>query len=292
MQVNGKIVTELGVKVRPNVDIILVDGAKVSLPDSAKSGGESAYHWIALNKPRATLTTMEDEKGRSTILDIVPRARDLRLVPIGRMERDSTGLILMTNDVGWIHPLTHPSYQHIRRYEVVVSGIPNENSLKLLRDGGAILTDDNGGTSKCKPAQVAVLDVDPRAGLALVDLLIEESRPLQIQRMMELIGHSVVSIKRTEFGPIALKGLRRAEWRELTKMEVDRLKQSCVKLDNDVREDENIPSRSGSRRGRRIVKKIIRRPGAGYAARQAFIQSKEAEQENPSVRQQRDRKAA
>lgn len=287
---NGKIVTELGVKVRPNVDIILVDGAKVSLPDSTtKVGGESAYHWIALNKPRATLTTMEDEKGRSTILDIVPRARELRLVPIGRMERDSTGLILMTNDVGWIHPLTHPSFQHIRRYEVVVSGIPNENSLKLLRDGGAILKDDNGGVSKCKPAQVVLLDVDPRAGLALVDLLIEESRPLQIQRMMELIGHSVVSIKRTEFGPISLKGLRRAEWRELTKIEVEKLKQSCVKLDKDVREDESIPSRNGSRRGK-IFKKIIRRPGAGYAARQAFLQSKEVEQETPSVRQQRGRR--
>ncbi len=290
MQVNGKIITELGVKVRPNVDIILVDGAKVSLPDTANlGGGDSAYHWIALHKPRATLTTMEDDKGRSTILDIVPRARELRLVPIGRMERDSTGLILMTNDVGWIHPLTHPSFQHIRRYEVVVSGIPGENSLKLLRDGGAILKEEDGSICKCKPAQVSVLDVDTRAALALVDVLIEETRPLQIQRMMELIGHSVVSIKRTEFGPISLKGLRRAEWRELTKAEVDRLKQSCVKVDRDVLENDSIPSPNGSRRGT-YVKKVIRRPGAGYAARQAFIQSKAVEQENPSSRQQRGRR--
>ena len=260
---------------KPNKDIILVDGKKVSLPDS-----QSAY-WVALNKPKATLTTMEDEKGRETILNLIPKARDLRLVPIGRMERDSTGLILLTNEVGWIHPLTHPSFQHIRKYEVVVSGIPNEDNLKVLREGVLL----SGETTRCRPAKINVADTDSRAGLALVDVQIEESLPLQVQRMMEFIGHTVISIKRTEFGPVKLKGLRKGDWRELTKLEVAALKQSCTKVP--APEDSKRPSTLPAGKRASVVRKS-KRPGAGYLARQAFL-AKQPEDESSSQRNQNNR---
>ena len=207
---------------------------------------------------------MEDDKGRDTILDLVPKARDLRLLPIGRMERDATGIIIMTNEIGWIHPLTHPSFQHIRRYEVVVSGIPTEESLIVLRNGVKLVDDDR----PCSPCKVKVLDVDSRAGLALLDMEIEESKPSQVQRMMQSVEHEVISIKRTQFGPIQLKGLRKAQWRELSKDEVDKLKMSCTKLDAPVKQTsvgDDRTKRGSSRR------RQPRRPGAGYAARQPLV---------------------
>lgn len=121
--------TELGVKVSPQKDIIVVDGKKLSLPDSKNT------FWVALNKPKSVITTMEDDKDRETIISLVPKAKELRLVPVGRLERDATGILLLTNEVGWIHPLTHLSFENFKKYEIVVQGMPTEADLDRLRDG-------------------------------------------------------------------------------------------------------------------------------------------------------------
>lgn len=285
--VNGKPVTEVGTKVNAKKDMILVDGKKISLPDS------KGTFWVMVNKPRAVLTTMDDDKKdkeRRTLVDLVPKAKELRLVPVGAMERDSTGLMLLTNDVGWIHPLTHHSYIQSRRYEVVVSAFPEESSLEVLRKGGGILPPDKiavgargaaiHDTAPLKPCTVNIIDVDNTGGLVLIDLLIEESRPQQVQRMMELIGCPVVSIKRTGFGSVKLAGLRRGQWKEISASEVEKLKASCRRavplVESEVGKGETLGGILKRRRARPQSK-----PGSGYAARTAHLEAQGTRVDGP-----------
>mmetsp|Transcript_10020 Transcript_10020/g.22503 ORF Transcript_10020/g.22503 Transcript_10020/m.22503 type:complete len:463 (-) Transcript_10020:55-1443(-) len=219
VSVNGKLVTEVGTKVNPRRDAVVVDGKKVSIPDVKNT------FWVAVNKPKSVLTTMVDDMARDTVLNLVPRSSELRMVPVGGMDRDHTGLMIMTNDVGWIHPLTHPSFEHQNRYEVVVKGPLTEEGLETLRQGPQL----QGDSVRCPAASVKVIDVDVRSALTLLDLQLDEVKPLQLQRMMEAVGCELVGSKRTELGPIKLRGLKKAAWRELTKAEVAALKTSCKK---------------------------------------------------------------
>ena len=279
--VNGKLVIEAGTKVNPKKDMISVDGKKVVLPDAKST------IWVMVNKPKAVLTTMDDDKKdkeRRTLMDLVPKARDLRLVPVGTMERDSTGLMLLTNDVGWIHPLTHHSFQQARRYEVVVGAFPEEASLEVLRKGGASLPDDAKlGLPPLRPATVNIIDVDNAGGLVLLDVTIDESRPQQVQRMLELVGCPVVGVKRTGFASLKLASLRRGQWREMTAAEVERLKASCRKavvgaaaeagVGVGVGKEDGSAEGSAPRRAGRKSPRKKPNPGAGYAARTEVLRA-------------------
>ena len=142
---------------------------------------------------------------------------------MGRLDRDTTGLIILTNENGWIHPLTHPSFRHSMRYEVVVQGMPNEDMVNELC-AGLLLP---GETVKMQPCKMSVIDADRASGLTLLDVALDESKPQQIQLMMEHLQCPVVSMKRTEFGPLKLGSLRRGQWREMTAAEITKLKLSC-----------------------------------------------------------------
>lgn len=216
--VNGKIITELGTKVKPKKDIIQVDGKKIVLPDMKST------FWVIVNKPKSILTTAIDDKDRDTILSLVPRAKELRLLPVGRMERDATGLMILTNENGWLHPLTHPSFAIPKRYEVVIEGLPTDEDLDCLSKGPIL----EGEETSLPPCKVEVIDFDRTTGLSLIDITLKESRPRQLQRMMELIKCPMVSMKRIEFGPIQVKGLRRGQWRELSLTEIQKLKDCCI----------------------------------------------------------------
>jgi len=219
VSVNGNIVTELGVKVNHKKDIIMVNNKKVVVPDT------KATFWVALHKPKDMLTTSNDDQDRDTIIDLVPKAKELRLLPVGRLDRHTTGLMIMTNDNGWIFPLTHPSFEIKKRHDVIVTPIPTEEDLIKLRDGGLVLQED---ITPLAPVGIQFRDIDKPNNLALLDILIEESqRPDQIERMMKLIKCTVISMKRTEFGPIKLGGLKRGEWKELTANDVQKLKNTC-----------------------------------------------------------------
>ena len=239
ISVNGKIVTEQGSKIRPKKDTVVVDGKKIQLPDA------QSVFWVMLHKPKDTLTTLEDSDGkdRKTIADLVPKARELRLLPVGRLERDSSGLLLLTNDNGWIHPLTHPSFGNTRRYEVVANGLPTDEDLNKLRTGVVLPTfsssthnkklhdkgdlREKGRGEKCKAKSIKIIDQDVRSGYTLLDIVVEDSRPSQIERMLESISCKYVSSKRIGFGPLTLKGLRKGHWRELNKAEIFKLKKAC-----------------------------------------------------------------
>ena len=248
--VNGKLVTELGTKVHTRKDLILVDGKKISLPDV------KSVLWVAVHKPRGCLTTMEDDKEReSTIHSLVPRAKELRLLSVGRLDRDSTGLMILTNENGWIHPLTHPSFVHKRRYEVVAKGIPSEEAILVLKQGGFTLPED---TIPLSSSLINMIDSDKAQDLCVLDFTIEERTPRQLQKMLEYLKCEMLGLKRLEFGPVRLKGLRKGEWRELTQLEIEQLKASCVKSDT-------VPPIPQKRRSRFVLK--ARTPGTGYLSR-------------------------
>eukprot|EP01032_Pedospumella_encystans_P016740 gene16740-19089_t len=217
VSVNGKLVTDLGIKVNSKTDKILVDGKKVALPDVKST------FWVAVNKPKDLLTTMRDEKDRDTVLSLVPKAQELHLVPVGGLDRDFTGLMILTNEIGWIHFMTHPAYPHNNRYEVLLEGLPSEEQLDLLREGVVL----PGDQARCTPCTVNVVDVDRRSQQSIINILVDKRRAMQLERMLVHINCKVISMKRTEFCGVRLKGLRKGAWRELTAGEVNALKLNC-----------------------------------------------------------------
>jgi 23S rRNA pseudouridine2605 synthase len=181
-----------------------VDGKPVRV-----STGQRAVY--AVNKPRGVVSTASDPQGRPTIVSLVPSAR--RLYPVGRLDVDTTGLILLTDDGALAHRLTHPSFQVPRTYHAKVRRAPvREDALRALREGVEL---EDGRTA---PARVK------RLGADRVELTIHEGRKRQVRRMLEAVGHPVVSLERVRFGPLWLGGLEEGRHRRLTAPEVEKLR--------------------------------------------------------------------
>jgi 23S rRNA pseudouridine2605 synthase len=171
--------------------------------------GERAVY--AVNKPRGVVSTARDPQGRTTVVSLVPSAR--RLYPVGRLDADSTGLILLTDDGPLAHRLTHPSFEVPRTYHVKVARAPvREPALRALREGVEL---DDGRTA---PARVR------RLGPDRLEITIHEGRKRQVRRMCEAVGHPVAELKRVAFGPLALGRLEAGEHRRLSRTEVERLR--------------------------------------------------------------------
>jgi 23S rRNA pseudouridine2605 synthase len=185
-------------------------------------------HWVAVNKPKSVLTTVRDDNNRKTVVKLIPAADELRLVPVGGMDRSDTGLLLLTNEVDWIHRLTHPSFPHRDVYEVTASGAPSDKDLTNLPDE----TDSGTTTGTYK---VELLDVDRRQGMCKLRVSMDHRRPRQLEELIERLGCTLVSSKRLEFAGIKLRGLKRGQWRELTPGEVATVKASAGKRTPDSR---------------------------------------------------------
>lgn len=195
--VNGTVVTELGTRVVPGRDRVEVDGKLVTLSDT---------RWLALNKPPGVLTTRSDPHGGKTIYDILPPdAAGLRYV--GRLDRDAEGLILMTNDGDQAHVLQHPSGAVEREYWIEVAGTVSRDTVRELLRGVEL---DDG------VAQVHRVDII-KAGkiVSTLKLILTEGRKREVRRLMAHVGHGVIHLRRTRFGPIRLGDLKVGEWREL-----------------------------------------------------------------------------
>jgi 23S rRNA pseudouridine2605 synthase len=210
--VNGVVVAELGAKVDPSVDAVAVDGVVVRLADGP------AY--FAMNKPRGVMTTMKDPQGRRTVVDLFPRDAPAGLFPVGRLDYDTEGLLLLTTDGDLAHVLMHPRHHVTKTYLATVDGVPGEDDLARLREGVEL---DDGVTA---PADARV--VRRAGGRSVVELRIREGRKRQVRRMMGAVGHPVVELKRTAFGPVELEELDCGEVRPLTAGEVDGLKSSGI----------------------------------------------------------------
>ena len=208
--VNGRVITEMGVQVDETRDRVTLDGKPVRIVRE--------MHYLAYNKPMGEVTTVSDPEGRATVMD---KFRDypVRLFPVGRLDYDSEGLLLLTNDGELMQHLLHPSHEVPKQYLAKVSNQVTEEELRRLRQG--VKLDDERLTS---PADVRLVRHETFDSVVLVT--IHEGRNRQVRRMFEAIGHTVVSLKRVGFGPILLKDLPRGQWRRLTPGEVAKLK-SC-----------------------------------------------------------------
>lgn len=207
IMVNGITVTEMGVQVDENSDRVTVEGTPV-FPETEK-------HYLVYNKPIGEVTTVSDPEGRATVMD---RFRDypVRLFPVGRLDYDSEGLLLLTNDGDLMNRLLHPSHEVRKVYLVKASNRVTEEEMFHLRKGVMI---DGRLTS---PAEVRLIRYETFDTVLLVS--IHEGRNRQVRKMLEAVGHQVVHLKRVEFGPVALKDLPLGQWRRLTDAEVRKLK--------------------------------------------------------------------
>jgi len=202
--VDGAVITDPARDVTGE-EAIAVDGELVRGP-----GARVVY---ALHKPAGVLSTAADTHGRPTVVDLVPTGQ--RLYPVGRLDADSTGLILLTNDGDLAYALTHPRYEVPRTYRARVDGRPSERALRALREG--VMLDDG----RTAPAQVRLV------GAHELELTIHEGRKRQVRRMCEAVGHRVVELRRVAFGPLRLGDLTSGRHRRLTAAEVQRLRDSA-----------------------------------------------------------------
>ena len=203
--VNGE-VAELGQRADPDVDAIEVDGVLVGVrPDTV---------WYLLNKPAGVVSTASDPQGRTTVVELVPE--EPRVFPVGRLDAETEGLLLLTNDGEVTHRLTHPSYGVEKEYLAHVEGTPSRGALRRLREGVEL---EDGLTA---PATAAM--VSP----GVVRLVIHEGRNRQVRRMCEAIGHPVVRLVRTRIGPLVDTTLGPGEWRPLRQDEVRALERAAV----------------------------------------------------------------
>lgn len=203
VSVNGQRITEMGTQVE-ETDEVLVDGVRIT-PEQEK-------RYVLYHKPAGEVTTVSDEKGRETVMD---RFRDfpVRLYPVGRLDYDSEGLLLLTNDGELAQRLTHPSCEVDKVYLARVTGNPSGEALDRLRRGVYM----EGDARRTYPADVRVVRDESLFSDILVT--IHEGRNRQVRRMFEAVGHKVLLLRRVRFGPLELGSLRRGEWRELTEEE-------------------------------------------------------------------------
>ena len=206
VKVNGEVVTEAGIKVDPSVDKIEFRNVDVAIKPEEKV-------YIMLNKPVGYVTTVKDEKGRSTVMDLLKDVKE-RIVPVGRLDMYTSGLLLFSNDGEFINKITHPSHQTTKTYVIKTRGIPSEADLEKLRTGVKI---DDYYTS---PAEVELLLKDNVNDIARLKVQIHEGRNRQVRKMVEAIGLSTIALRRESIGNLTLDGLDKGKWRYLTKQEV------------------------------------------------------------------------
>lgn len=201
--VNGKLITELGVKVIPNKDIVKFDGKLISKEENKV--------YIMLNKPEGYITSLKDEKGRKTILDLV-KVKE-RIFPIGRLDYDSSGLLLLTNDGDIYNKIIHPRVKLDKKYVAVVRGRFSEKEIENFKNGV-----DIGGYIT---ASSNIKEISFENNISTVEITIHEGKNRQIRKMCSYFNHDVISLKRIAVGKIKLGYLKRGDFRKLTKDELD-----------------------------------------------------------------------
>ncbi|WP_188206052.1 pseudouridine synthase [Alkalibacillus aidingensis] len=207
VKVNGKVVKELGTKVSNN-DEVEVDDILIE---------KEAPIYIMVNKPRRVLSSVKDDKGRSVITDLLGEDIEERVYPVGRLDYDTTGLLLLTNDGSLTNKLIHPKYGVDKVYVAKVKGMLTKQDLTTLKKG----VTHEGERLKCVHARI--LEVDKKKEKTKVELTLHQGKNRQVRRMFEAIGYRVEKLKRERFGTLTLGKLQPGEYRELTPHEVKQL---------------------------------------------------------------------
>lgn len=205
VEVNGKVMRDLGLKINPRHDKVFVDGKQAAQVYD--------YVYLVMNKPKDTITTLSDEKGRPTVMSLVKSKQ--RVYPVGRLDRNTTGVLILTNDGDFANHLMHPKYEIPKSYHVTLAtAVTREDAEKLGR--GMRLED---GTTA--PAEVYII---PGSRGKEVGIVIHEGRNRQVRRMFESLGYDVKKLDRVAYGPVTREGLKRGETRNLTRHEIRELR--------------------------------------------------------------------
>ncbi len=204
IKVNGQTILQLGVNINPDSDIIFYRGKKLSLQKNI---------YIMLNKPVGFITTMKEQFNRPSILDLIKLNE--KIFPVGRLDCNSSGLLLLTNDGDLAYKLTHPKHDIFKTYHAKIKGVPDENQLKIFR-GGLVIEN-----KKTKPAHIKILNMSGEN--CTVEIKISEGRNRQIRKMCEKINHPVINLKRVAIGNLKLD-VAAGKYRFLTENEVCYLK--------------------------------------------------------------------
>lgn len=208
---DGRVVTTLGTQVDPQTSVIEVDGKRVTV--------DVARVCILLNKPHGCVTTRRDPQGRPTVMNLLPREYQ-HLHPVGRLDFDTEGLLLLTNDGELTNALTHPRHEVSKTYRARVRGRISRDALKQLERG--VVLSVSGGDGPTAPARVKVISQNER--VSVIEIEIHEGRKRQVRRMCEFVGHPVLALQRVRIGDLTLGKLKPGEYRRLTEAEIEKLR--------------------------------------------------------------------
>ncbi|MFF2090154.1 pseudouridine synthase [Paenibacillus sp. NPDC058174] len=213
VEVNGEKVTTLGVKADSATDMITVNGKPIRSEKKV---------YLMLNKPKGVITSAKDPQGRKVVADFLPGIKE-RVYPVGRLDYDTEGLLLLTNDGEFANLLTHPSHHVPKTYYATVEGVPHGSLLDQLKKGVML---EDGMTA---PAEAEYQDVDPEGKQSTIRITIYEGRNRQVRRMFDAIKHPVIRLRRVKFGDLGLNNMARGQFRHLTPVEVKELREAARK---------------------------------------------------------------
>lgn len=205
VKVNGELVREQGVKVEIGCDKVELDGQLI------KAANKKIY--IALNKPAGYVTTVKDQFDRPTVMDLVKKEIHTRVFPVGRLDFETEGLLIMTNDGDWANRVSHPRFESSKKYYAVLKGVLTISELNRIRRGVVI------DGRKTRQAECEIMEIENN--MTLVEITIHEGRNRQIRKMFEAVGHEVKALRRVRVGNIELGSLPQGRWRYLTSGEID-----------------------------------------------------------------------
>lgn len=209
--INGQVVNELATQVKAG-DLVEIEGSPIY-------NEEKVYY--LLNKPRGVISSVSDDKGRKTVIDLLPQVKE-RIYPVGRLDWDTTGLLILTNDGDFTDKMIHPRNEIDKVYLARVKGIATKENLRPLTRGVVI------DGKKTKSARYTIIKVDHEKNRSVVELTIHEGRNHQVKKMFEQVGLLVDKLSRTQFGTLDLTGLRPGEARRLNKKEISQLHNAAI----------------------------------------------------------------
>ena len=241
VKVNGRVVTTLPCFVEPERDVVELDGEVIELPVTASGEGAEpakarALTYVLVNKPKGVITTTSDPEGRRNVLDLLPPTirREERLFPVGRLDGDSTGLLLITNDGDLAYQLTHPKFGITKEYRVLCAGLATEEQLGKLRGGMYLITPDADGTKTSRRASMESVRIlkrfvdRARGDRTLLSVKLREGQNREIRRMLARVGLKVRELERVAIGPLRAGELKPGQSKLLGKKDVERLRAATL----------------------------------------------------------------
>jgi 23S rRNA pseudouridine2605 synthase len=239
VKVNGRVVTELPCFVDPRRDVVQLNDLIVDLPDTITDSTSRTFIYYLINKPKGVITTTQDPEGRRNVIDLLPPAvrREERLYPVGRLDADSTGLLLITNDGDLAYQLTHPKFGIAKEYRVSCTGLASDEQIRKLKQGMYLITAAADGTKSSKRASLESVRVlkrlvdRSRGDRTLLSITLREGQNREIRRLLARVGLKVRELERVAIGPLKAPDLKQGQVKLLGKRDIDKLRSATLSAD-------------------------------------------------------------